>query len=496
MDNAKDFPDLGKAETVLALKDLIVKRITRTYEFETPTYYIMRTQLLFQNVSKYSCPIAPGEFYEKGILIDFKAYDRNRAEGVLVPSDENDKLLIKYIFLKMIEDVDKSSFDRETKLKAKKVLCFQFTNQEKYLNPDDISSVDIKQILDKEFQGPIAKGFFNSMWEDEKNMTDYLCMGLTEHLPTEYKKKYEDLQNLRIGSICSQDVRNFILRFDNYFLQLILLKSPINPNDYSTLTLETDKFRSSLKKCCRLSEELELQLDIYPLLPNQGKSTSHYMIKSSDGVEFRRRLSWRHILRPPPSFLSLREEIINPGYFDILHDSSSERCTRTLELLKISEQPTKRIDILREILVPKEEKSTSDIRAQIKENLIFLYFRSPRKEEESLCNKNHKLKISMGVVRGGVCLFHYFLMFFLFCMILLCFHWLSEIRANPVLDIPNSFWSFAFFVVAQSITVIFDYFRRNDAQRYLMRSNIKFVLILIVLVICLLLAIVVLPILI
>ena len=492
MDIAKNHSDLSRAEVVLALKDLVIKRITRTYEFKTPIHYVMRTHLLFQNQSTYSCPVVPGEFYEKEILVDFKAYDRNKTEGILIPSDENDALLIKYIFLKIIEDMDKSC-DQNYRLVAKRAIYFQFTGQEKYLDPN--CNMDIAGVLNEEFNGPIATGFFKSMWEDDKTMDDYLDMSLIEHIPAKYGRMYENLQNVTIKNISSQDTRNFILRFQKYFLQLILLKTPINSDDYSTLTLETDRFRSSLKKHFGLSEKLELQIDIRPLLPGQGKSTSHYMIKSPEGVQFGIRPSWKHILEPPPNYFSLREKTINPEYFNILHDPSSEECMKTLGLLKITQHPIKRIDILKKIVHPEEERSSLDIRAQIKENLISLYFRSPRKRKEALCNESHKLKISMGLARGSVFFFHYFLIFFMLCMILLCYHWLSEISVDPTLEIPSSFWTFAFFVVAQSIAVIFDYSRRNDAQRYFMRDNIIIILFLIVPIVFLLLAIVVLPIL-
>ena len=476
MDISKDNLNLDRAEIVLAMKNLVIKRIVRTYEFKTLTHYVMRTQLLFRNLSTYKCSVVPGEFYEKEILIDFKAYDRVGVKGILISSDENDRILIKYIFLKMIEDIDKSSFDQEIRLKAKKVLCFQFTGQKEYLDLGYISSVDIERILDKKFHGPIATGFFNTMWEDRRNMNDYLNVGLIENIPAEYGETFKDIRNIRIKDICSQDTQNFILRFDKYFLQLILLKTPINPNEYSTLTLETDKFRSSQKKCYKLSEKVELRIDICPLLPLKEKSTSHYMIKPPDGVQFRRGPFWRHALIKPRRFLSLRKKIINPECFDILHDSSSKRCVKTLRLLKISQRSASSREVLREIFKPKEEKSSLDIRAQIKQNLIFLYFRSSREGKEDLCSKNHKLNVNIGLERLSVCIFHYILIFFLSCMILLCSHWFLGIRADSNLEIPNSFWSFAFFVVAQSITIIFDYFRRNDAQRYFMRSNILFIL--------------------
>ena len=157
----------------------------------------------------------------------------------------------------------------------------------------------------------------------------------------------------------------------------------------------------------------------------------------------------------------------------------------------------------------KEEESSQGIRAQIENNLIFLYFRNPRRQEENplserheipciendecLCKKNHEVKISLELERSGVCFFHYLLIFFLFCMIVLCVFWLSEMFTDSNTEIPNSFWTFAFFVVVQSISVIFDYSRRNNAQRYFMRINIGFILSLIFVVIFLMLAMVILP---
>ncbi|MCK4636409.1 MAG: hypothetical protein KAT49_00860 [Methanomicrobia archaeon] len=479
MEIAENHVSLDRAEVVLALNDLAIKRIIRSYEFRSPTHYVMRTHVLFQNLSKYDCHVVPGEFYKKEIFIDFKAYDRNNVEGILIPSDKNDILLIKYIFLRMIDDIERRSLDPKSKLEAKKRLFYLFTNQKRYSTLDHISRGYIVKALNMEFQGPLASGFFDSMWEGTKSMTDYLNWELTK--------------DLKIVDICSSNTKRFILRFDDYFLQLILLKNPIARDNYSTLTLETERFRSSQKRFYRLSEELKLSIGTCPLLPRQEKSTFHYMIKPPKGIQLRRSPYLKHILKPPRSFLSLREKIINPKCFDILHTSSSERCTDTLESLKIFQQSAKRSETLKEIFAPKKEDPSSDIRAQIKNNLIFLYFRSPRKGDKVICNKNHEVKIRMGLERGGVCFFHYLLMFFLLCMFFLCLHWFLEIHAGSNLEIPSSFWTFTFFVIAQSISVIFDYFRRNDAQRYFMRFNISIILLLIVAVIFLLLAIVALP---
>lgn len=512
MENADDYKRLDTAEAVLALDGLVVKRIVRSYNFETPVHYVWRTSILFQNSSIYhDCFIVPGEFYEEGILIDFEAYDGNRVEAIRVPSHENNSLLVKYIFFKMIKYVEESDRSESEKQDIKKVLCYYLTNKEEYLKKGNFSDRDIKKALDEKLEGPLAEKFLRSMWKrtkdeeekkkgEEEDMKAYLDKNLTEYLvdkdrkPQEVKEILENLEDLKIKGICSPETQDFICRFDGHFLQLVLLKNPIPAGEQGTVTLETDRFRPGQKKI-RLSEKIELPIDIRPLLPDQDGSTLHYMVRSPEGIQFMTRLYLRHKLIRKRPLLSEEEEL-NPNYFDIFHDSnsSSERCKELLELLDIFEKPG---------------ESRPGIPARIDKNLIALYFGNPRKELKPFCNKDHKAKIHLGVDKIGIYIFYYLLVFFLIILSILSFYWFNQLRLDPyaytktietiekgkeVLEIPSSFWTFAFFVVAQSISVIFDYSRRSDAQRYFMKPSIFFIRLFMIVVIFLLLLIVVFPI--
>ncbi len=543
MGNVDNLKGLDTSEAVIALSKLFVKRIVRSYEFETPLYYVWKTQILFQNPGSEECFIVPGEFYEEGVLIDFKSYDGRGTEGIRVFSSENNDLLIKYMFYKMISNLE-SSVPEEKHSDIKKVLRYQFTNNEEYLDQDDVSD---EKILDQKFEGHVADYIRESMGkrtgkieetgkkkktgktgeteekEETENMAHYLDKKLTEGVPVKYVAIRKNLGDYRIRNICSQQMQDFICHFDGHFLQLILLRNPIPREGYSTLTLEANRLRPSKKDHFRLSEEINLLIDICPLLPGQDISTLHYMIKPPEGIKFITDFYWRHELRFRKDALLLEgkrkgeEKRLNPKYFDIFHDCSSQRCIRLLSLLKINVKQGKKPS--EESAEKSAEKPSINVPAKIDYNLMALYFSNSDKKLKTPCNENqgiqsHKIKIRLGIDKIGISTFHYLLMIFLVLLSALSSYWLYEMymhpeqyslyqlfeylrvfgKPKPTLEIPSSFWSFAFFVIVQSISTIFDYSRRNDAQRYFMRGNIYLILFFIVLAISLLALIVLLPI--
>jgi len=159
-----------------------------------------------------------------------------------------------------------------------------------------------------------------------------------------------------------------------------------------------------------------------------------------------------------------------------------------LGLLNIFEVPATRFGTPRKVSTPEKKETSED--AQIEPSLITLYFGDLRNKLGTLCNKDHEIKISLGLERADICFFHYLLMLFLVSMSFLSSCWLLRMLRTPTLEIPNSFWTFSFFVVIQSVSAIFDYSRRNDAQRYFMRTNMRVILCLIVVATFLLLTVV------
>jgi hypothetical protein len=490
VENTENYEGLDKAKAILTLDRLVIRRVIRSYEFNSPTDYILRTHLLIQNTDEYDCSIVPGELYKRGVPIELKAYDSNNTEGVLIPSDENSIFIVKYIFFKIIKNLDKSEL--ENKLDIKKVLCYQFSNKEEYLDREGILDNDIDDILNNELKGPLAIEFFDSILRGTKKMSHHLDKRFVDCIPIKYKKMQKNFGDLKFRDICSSEIIQFINRFDKGVFQLILLKTPISHLEYSTVTLEKEHTRRGQKKWHRISEEINLPLDIHPLLPGQEGSTFHYRFKRPEGVRIRLRNYLRHKFKPPKSFLSMGGKILNPECFDILHTSSpSERCTTMLELLNIFEVPATRFVTPRNVSTL-ERKETPE-NAQIAPSLISLYFGNHRDRHGALCNEDHEIKISLGLERADICFFHYLLMLFLASMIFLSFLWLFKTLGTPYLEIPNSFWTFSFFVVIQSASAIFDYSRRNDAQRYFMRTNMRVILCLVIIATFLLLTVVALP---
>jgi hypothetical protein len=405
--------------------------------------------------------------------VDFNVSDAAGKRCVFVPSDLNDRIILGYIFLKLW----KRSKEPKVRLLLYKVFLTDSANS-------TIAEQDIETILARELNGRFAKAFFEAMWSAEKKIADLLEDRIINYISD--KDAFTEYADLRIRDLCDDDLVEFCESLDDYFLLLIQLNSPILPKSHQEIFLRDNKYfnKETHKRNIFNSyktEKYEFEFDVKPILPDQGKVTFHIKIMPPEGVKLdlaSNRLSY--LLRKHRYFLSWKNQSVDPEKFVILHSekgaSYEEKiCTSLLEKLRIQK---KQFSIMKKEKPPSQ--SLPDVRAQLQENMVFLYFGG--REKSSLCKKEHKLLISLNLKDRAMIYYHFLIMVLWIIFAGITFLLILANVAYDTQNIPvNSyfgivsqyFWSLITTMLAQSIAAVVDYSRRSISERFFLKPTLQ-----------------------
>lgn len=466
------------SKIVLGLSNLKIRRVTKSFLFKSCTYYIYETQLVIENIGNEPCLIVPGEFYSKHVLVDFSVLDNSGKRCTFIPSDLNDLIILKYVFLKLWERC------KNVNMQKLLYICFVSPN----LRPTDVKQ-KIEVILSKDFQGEFTKVFFKAMWSAEKKICDVLNDLILEYVPQKYKRCFKKYGNLKISDLFDEELVHFVKRLDDYFLLLIQLNAPIQPKSYTEIFLRDNKFVSEdasgqLRKKFMGSAIYEFEFELKPTLPYQDRTTFHMKVIPPEGVKLDLKSRALFYLFRRDCLLLWRNQPFDSNKIAILHYDENlpfkERlCFSLLDKLKIQKRELSFTEIIKKKKRLVSHPFGSDVRAQLQEDILYLYFGG--REKDSFCERKHKLLFALNLKDKAINFYHKFIImlwiFFIFMTSWLIWMTVLEaIQQTPTQDISylvinQYFWPLITTMLAQSIAAIVDYSRRSVSERFFLRRT-------------------------
>jgi hypothetical protein len=442
---------------------------------------VYETQIVVKNEGESPCFVIPGEFYSKQVLVDFNVSDATGKRCVFVPSALNDRIVLGYVFFKL--------WKRNEEPKVRLLLCRAFLGDS---TDSTVTEQDIETILARDLNGKFAKAFFEAMWSAEKKIANLLEDRIINYLSD--KDAFAHYANLRTCDLCDDELVEFCKSLDDYFLLLIQLNSPIIPNSHQEIFLRDNKFLNEKAHKRNIlnfyrTEKYEFEFDLKSPLPNQGNITFHIKIMPPEGVKIDLTSSrMNYLFRKHRYFLSWENQSVDPRKFAILHlDEKARRderiCISLLEKLKIQKK---------QLWTTKKEKSPSqsrsDVRAQMQEDMAFLYFGG--REKPSFCNKKHRLLISLNLKDRAMIIYHSLIiaLWIIFAGVTSWLIWMNvsngtqNISGNSYFAIVSQyFWSLITTMLAQSIAAMVDYSRRSVSERFFLKPTLQTIIVLTVL---------------
>lgn len=473
---SETFPDI--AQIVKGLADLRVQRITKSFLFQSCTHYLYETQIVVKNEGESPCYVIPGEFYSKQVLVDFNVSDATGKRCVFIPSALNDRIVLGYIFFKL--------WKRNQEPKTRLLLYGAFLGDS---TDSAVTEQDMETILSRDLNGKFAKAFFEAMWSAEKKIADLLEDRIINYLSD--KDAFAHYADLKICDLCDDELVEFCKSLDDYFLLLVQLNSPLIPNSHQEIFLRDNKFfdekthKRSIFDIYR-TEKYEFEFDLKSLLPNQGKVTFHIKIMPPEGVKIDLTSSrLNYLFRKDRYLLSWENQFIDPRKLAIVHlDEKATRderiCFSLLEKLKIQKKEPRMTETGK---LPSQ--SRPDVRAQLQEDMTFLYFGG--REKPSFCKKKHRLLISLNLKDRAMIAYHSLIiaLWIIFAGITSWLIWMNvsngtlSTSGNSYFAIVSQyFWSLITTMLAQSIAAMVDYSRRSVSERFFLKPTLQAIIVL------------------
>lgn len=479
------FPAIERI--VLGMTNLKIRRVTKTYDFETCTNYFFETQVVIENQGKDPCYVVPGELYPKHVLVDFAVFDEMGKRCVYIPSSLNDQIVLKYFFLKLWK-----------MHKDKKELLFKLF-VDKSGETEDMKK-DLSVVLSEEFNGDFAGGFFRAMWSAEHKIKEILMKPVLSYLSEEDKKKFRGQENLTVGDLCDDELGEFAEQLDDNFLLMIQLNTPLLSHKCAEITLRDTKFMSTEQNDSNLERTLsgltkyKFDLDLKTVLPHQD-TTFHVKILPPEGVkiDLKTRLLY-YFFRKPHLLLLWRGQIIDPEKFGIFHQDRccpNSICQHILKKLKIRKRGVSFFGLLGYRPPLEMEHEVPDVRAQLQEDIVYLYF-GGRNRRRDTCQKRHKLLFSLNLKHNAIRMYHFAIAFLWVALLFPITVWLmwksttNLFVPTPVEDAPYSlmsryFWSIMVMILGQSVAAMVDYSRRPTSERFFLARTFSLIALLTVL---------------
>lgn len=470
----RDIPKI-----VLTLSNLKIRRVTKSFLFKSCTYYVYETQLVIENVGNEPCVIVPGEFYSKHVLVNFSVFDNSNKQCTFIPSDLNDLIILKYVFLKL--------WEKCKNVDVQKLLYITFVSPN--LRPLNVKQ-NIEIILSKDFQGEFAKVFFKAMWSAEKRICDILNDFVLNYVPQKCKHRFKKYDDLKMSDLFDKELLHFVKKLDDYFLLLIQLNAPVRPKSYAEIFLRDNKFvhedvSKQFKKEFMGPAKYEFEFELKPTLPYQDRTTFHMKVIPPEGIKLDLKPSALFYLLRRDCLLFWKNQLFDPRKIAILHYGGEnlpfkERlCCSLLNKLKIQKRMLSLKEIISKKKKPVSRPFESDVRAQLQEDILYLYFGG--REKDSFCERKHKLLFTLNLKDKAISLYHKFIiiLWIVFIFMTSWLIWMTVIGAlqqTPIqnifyLVINQYFWPLITTMLAQSIAAIVDYSRRSVSERFFLRRT-------------------------
>jgi len=473
------LPDFS--EIVKGLANLSIQRITKSFLFQTCIHYLYETQIVVRNDGESPCYIIPGGFYLKQVLVDFNVSDIDGKRCVFIPSRLNDSIVLGFVFFKL--------WTRNTKLSFRSLLREIFIGDSAN---SAVSHQNMETIQPQDFKGKFAEAFFKAMWSSEKKIADLLEEPVVNYLFD--KTAFTEYADLRISDLYDDDLKEFCKSLDEYFLLLIQLNSPVLPKSYQEVLMKDNKFFDekthnrniwNIWKFPNAEKYDEFEFDFKPVLPNQSGVTFHIKITPPEGVKLDLTSNrFSYFLRKNRYRLSWENRSLDPEKFAVIHlekevSCGEKICVPLLEKLKIQR---KRFSFTKREESPSQiHTDVKDVRAQLQEDIVFLYFGG--REKTSDCKKKHGLLISLNLKDRAMILYH-FLVITLWIIFIAATFWLiwtsasnvttTNFPSNSYFAILNQyFWSLITTMLAQSIATIVDYSNRTISERFFLKPTLQ-----------------------
>jgi len=196
-------------ELISSLININIFRIKHELEFLDHKHVNCITTIAFENIGEKPLIIAPADIYEKNILVKYSTTNIANETCISVPADENDRIIIKYIFYLLWNSINKTDGE------IKKWLLSGFLGDTTL----DINT-PIEEIINHEFAGELYKYFYQAMWtpeEPSRNLSNFI-----DHILKGRNKKLFNRDCPQPFNI-PEELKNFILYLDTHFIQLVYI---------------------------------------------------------------------------------------------------------------------------------------------------------------------------------------------------------------------------------------------------------------------------------
>lgn len=466
--------ELSHYDYVLSLTNLKIERIKRIIKYHDEKCYSIKTTLTFKIEGDKSIYIAPAEICKKEVLVGYETHDESNKKCIVVPSEENDHIVIKLFFYKIWTDKE---FINEN---LKEWLFDSFVGKQNDLS--NKSTIDV--IIKKEFKGKLYNLFFNAMWapDDQKSGEakkefSSLLSTLTNTKITEKKIKQElgiKKPPEEFYDYFNENWYNFFIAFEKHFLQMVFLyKENIASKRFELSSTMDLHVKTSTKGFLSNHYYSNITLWLKPLLPSPKLPTFHFRIIPPEGVKF----SFK--IRDPDEkgkFLDINADTLMFEHSEEIDDidykldkkdgkdkkDENKSCDKCISSLGINIIDNKTLRIKKEKIWNKNY--------DFEDHSVYFYYREKtRTTDNPLCPRKHKLSIKLMLERPLI--YWIYLAFLLISVIIFvvgCYGLHLFIKLEKA-DIIKVISDSTLFVFGYAMGLIFDYTRRKGAERVILR---------------------------
>ena len=262
----KDWSDLKISDYILSLANLKIERIKRSLHFSSEKCYKFNTSVTFQIRDDIPIYVAPAEICKKDVLVDYETRDESNKKCIIVPSEMNDEIVLKYFFYKIWKEYESEDKD------LKSWLYENFVGEVEGLS---ITS-PIEDILDKEFKGELYLLFFKAMWspdETEAKEEQRSFRFLLKELRRARKTEGDTIEKIGIKKppplfydYFNRTWFDYFYSFKKHFLQLVFIEKEQIASRRFELSSTRQISASPKKKFLRNYYSTEVVLWLNPLL--------------------------------------------------------------------------------------------------------------------------------------------------------------------------------------------------------------------------------------
>jgi hypothetical protein len=479
--------EASDAAVVLGLSELVVRRVHTSYDFRTCEQYVHRVEILVQNTGTRDCWAVPSVFYDKKVLVSFSAEDGRGGGAILTPSRRNDQILRKVLFYKCWQNA--TSWEQRLLYRA-------------FVDPfaDPPRRPNMEEILNKRFAGALDNKLSKSMWSDSTSTKNLLNEPLSNDVPKSTRHDAAERGNPTIARISSEEFSKFFEKLHMKFFQLIWLSNPIRPGEYCAIVVQDQRFLENARDTSDPSHaqlrrrklglggsQCSIPIEFEGNTPFHSGATYHILVRPPEGVKLDFHPGRFQTYKGKGSFYSNGETVVDRTKIDFYHFTTAApmnrvSCDNISRSLKLSATDKSKCTAI---------EGVSDLRTRFDDNFLMFYFTPDG--EKTICDQpNHNLSFRFNLKREFARAIHWLTIILLVLTIIATSLLLPEKYAEmsssmavnataatvsaPVALVDQYFWPIITLMIAQSVSVLFDYSRRPESQQHFLERTLRIII--------------------